>query len=75
MSKITVGESLFMGKPLSYWIKLEETFGHVHDDPYVLLVAAEAKIALLDSKYENDKHKLETEINNLRKQLGFVNGE
>jgi hypothetical protein len=75
MSKITFGESLFMGKPLSYWFKLEDTFGEVRDDPYVLLVAAEAKIALLDSKYENDKHKLETEINNLRKQLGFVNGE
>lgn len=65
----------FMGKPSSYWLRLEETFGHVHDDPYVLLVAAEAKIAMLDSKYENDKHMLETEITKLRKQLGFVNGE
>jgi hypothetical protein len=75
MSKIIVGESFFMGKPSSYWLRLEETFGHVQDDPYVLLVAAEAKIALLDSKYENDKLLLQTEITNLRNQLGFVNGE
>jgi hypothetical protein len=75
MSKITFGESLFMGKPCNYWLRLEETFGHVQDDPYVLLVAAEAKIALLDSKYENDKLLLQTEITNLRNQLGFVNGE
>ncbi len=64
-----------MGKPLSYWIKLEETFGEVRDDPYVLLVVAEAKIANLESKYENDKLDLETTINKLRSQLGFVNGE
>jgi hypothetical protein len=75
MSKITVGESLFMGKPYSYWLRLEETFGHVQDDPYVLLVAAEAKIALLDSKYENDKLLLQTTINKLRNQLGLIDGE
>ncbi len=65
----------FMGKPCSYWLKLEKTFGEVQDDPYVLLVVAESKIAMLDSKYENDKLDLETTINKLRKQLGFIDGE
>lgn len=68
-------ESHFMGKPISYWLDLDSMFGEVSKDPYVQLVAAEAKIALLDSKYENHKHMLETEITKLRKQLGFVNGE
>ena len=68
-------ETRFMGKPFSYWAKLEETFGDVQDDPYLLLVAYESKLALLDSKYENDKLALETSINTLRKQLGFINGE
>lgn len=68
-------ETHFIGKPISYWTKLEETFGEVQNDPYVLLVVAEAKIAMLDSKYENDKHTLESEINKLRNQLGFIDGE
>jgi hypothetical protein len=68
-------ETHFMGKPTSYWLELDSMFGEVSKDLYVQLVATEAKIALLESHYENDKHKLETKINNLRKQLGFVNGE
>lgn len=68
-------ENHFMGKPISYWIELDSMFGEVSKDPYVQLVAAEAKIAALDSKYENDKHMLETEIAKLRKQLGFIDGE
>lgn len=68
-------EAHFMGKPISYWSKLEETFGDIQDDPYVQLVVAESKLEILDSKYENDKLALETKINTLRKQLGFINGE
>ena len=68
-------ENHFMDKPFSYWVKLEETFGDIQDDPYLLLVAAEAKSAALESRYENDKLALETTINTLRKQLGFTYGE
>lgn len=75
MSKISFSESLFMGKPISYWVKLEETFGVIQDDPYLLLVAAEAKSAALESRYENDKLAIEKQINTLRNQLGLINGE
>ena len=68
-------ESHFMGKPISYWIDLDKVFGEVSKDPYVLLVAAEANIAVLESKYENDKRDLEATITSLRNELGFVNGE
>lgn len=68
-------ENHFMDKPFSYWIKLEETFGDVQDDPYVLLVAAEAKSAALESRYENDKLAIEKQISTLRNQLGLIDGE
>jgi hypothetical protein len=70
-----MSETHFMNKPLSYWVKLEETFGDVRDDPYLLLVAAEAKSAALESRYENDKLAIEKQINTLRKQLGLIDGE
>lgn len=68
-------ENHFMDKPFSYWLKLEETFGDIQDDPYLLLVAAEAKSAALESRYENDKLAIEKQINTLRNQLGLINGE
>jgi hypothetical protein len=68
-------ETLFMCKPLSYWHDLEDKFGDVKDDPYMLLLAAEARLAKLDRVYDKDREELKNITENLRNQLGIVNGK
>lgn len=66
-------ETHFIGKPLTYWLKLEETFGDVQDDPQVLLAVSEAKLALLESNYTGSKLRLESDIRLYAEQV--LNGE
>lgn len=54
-----------MGKPASYWIELDNVFGNVQDDPYVLLAVAEAKLDKLDADYAEQR----ATISNCIKQL------
>ncbi len=68
-------DSFFMGKPTSYWLELDNKFGDIKDDPYMLLVAAEAKLELLACKYEKDKHNLHAEIDRMKLQLGYNSGK
>jgi hypothetical protein len=68
-----MSETYFMGKPLTYWLKLEETFGDVQEDPQVLLAVSEAKLALLESNYTVSKLRLESDISLYAERV--LNGE
>lgn len=68
-----MSETHFMGKPLTYWLKLEETFGDVREDPQVLLAVSEAKLALLELNYTVSKLRLESDISLYAERV--LNGE
>jgi hypothetical protein len=68
-------ETVFMGKSIDYWIDLDSKFGEVKDHPHMLLVAAEARLDILDKKYEHQKKQIKQRIEELRKQLGVEDGK
>lgn len=48
-------EALFMGKPISYWVDLEETyqkFAHILELPQVKRIIIEHELKMLDHKRE-----------------------
>lgn len=66
-------ETHFMSKPLSYWIKLEETFGDVQEDSQVLLAVSEAKLALLEENYTKSRLRFKSDISLYAERV--LNGE
>jgi hypothetical protein len=59
----------FLGKPVDYWVKLNEDFGDIQDDPATRLIVAEIRLAKLEQSYITEKQQLLDTIYTLKKQL------